>query len=100
MTDPYVPIDRGDQMHRRLIRALAAPVVVAVLAAGCASSGGKSGTKNRKVPSVPMAKSVGAGEGQVNLVAWAGYVENGSDDPKVDWVTDFTKQTGCKVNVK
>src|SRR2546423_8749873 len=87
-------------MHRRLIRALAAPLAVAVLAAGCASSSSKSGTKNRKVPSVPMAKSVGAGEGQVNLVAWAGYVENGSDDPKVDWVTDFTKQTGCKVNVK
>jgi putative spermidine/putrescine transport system substrate-binding protein len=43
---------------------------------------------------------VGEGEGEVNLVAWAGYVEDGSTDPKVDWVTDFEKQTGCKVNVK
>ncbi len=44
--------------------------------------------------------SSGKGEGKVNLIAWAGYVEDGSTDPKVDWVSDFEKQTGCKVNVK
>ncbi len=33
-------------------------------------------------------------------IAWAGYVEDGSTDPKVDWVSDFEKQTGCEVNVK
>ena len=43
---------------------------------------------------------LGAGEGKVNLIAWAGYVEDGSTDPKVDWVSDFEKQTGCQVNVK
>ena len=43
---------------------------------------------------------LGEGEGEVNLIAWAGYVEDGSTDPKVDWVTDFEKETGCKVNVK
>src|SRR5687767_10571400 len=43
---------------------------------------------------------IGEGEGEVNLIAWAGYVEDGSTDPKVDWVTDFEKETGCKVNVK
>jgi len=87
----------------RLLRTLAASLTVALLAAACSSSGGggsTGGTKNRKVPNVPMAKSVGAGEGEVNLVAWAGYVEDGSDDKKIDWVTPFTKQTGCKVNVK
>ena len=36
----------------------------------------------------------------MNLIAWAGYVEDGSTDPNVDWVSDFEKQTGCKVNVK
>ena len=45
-------------------------------------------------------QKVGKGEGQVNLIAWAGYVEDGSTDPNVDWVTDFEKQTGCQVNVK
>jgi putative spermidine/putrescine transport system substrate-binding protein len=43
---------------------------------------------------------LGKGEGEVNLVAWAGYVEDGSTDPKVDWVSDFEKETGCQVNVK
>jgi putative spermidine/putrescine transport system substrate-binding protein len=43
---------------------------------------------------------LGDGEGQVNIIAWAGYVENGSTDPAVDWVTGFEAETGCKVNVK
>ena len=87
--------------RHRLIRTLAACLTVAALGTACSSSGKSTGgTKNRKVPNVPMAKSVGAGEGEVNLVAWAGYVEDGSDDKKIDWVTPFTKQTGCKVNVK
>ena len=45
-------------------------------------------------------QSVGKGEGEVDLIAWAGYVEDGSTDPDVDWVSDFEKQTGCNVNVK
>ena len=39
-------------------------------------------------------------EGQVNIIAWAGYAESGKTDPKVDWVTPFTQATGCAVNVK
>lgn len=47
-----------------------------------------------------MLKEIGAGEGQVNIVAWPGYIERGETDPKFDWVTKFEKETGCKVNVK
>ena len=43
---------------------------------------------------------LGDGEGEVNLVAWAGYTEDGTTDPEVDWVTPFEEETGCKVNVK
>jgi putative spermidine/putrescine transport system substrate-binding protein len=43
---------------------------------------------------------MGKMEGQVNILAWPGYAEDGSNDPKVDWVTGFEKQTGCKANVK
>jgi putative spermidine/putrescine transport system substrate-binding protein len=43
---------------------------------------------------------VGPGEGEVDIVAWAGYIERGDSDKNYDWVTDFEKQTGCKVNVK
>ena len=44
--------------------------------------------------------AIGAGEGQVDIVAWPGYIERGETDKKYDWVTDFEKKTGCKVNVK
>jgi putative spermidine/putrescine transport system substrate-binding protein len=81
------------------------PAAALLLAlAGCGSnqpsgsSGG--GAQGFTPPKVPMLQSLGAGEGGVNLVAWAGYVEDGSTDPKVDWVTPFEKATGCKVNVK
>lgn len=44
--------------------------------------------------------SLGKGEGQLNIVAWAGYVERGETDKNYDWVTGFEKETGCKVSVK
>ncbi|MEP9396726.1 ABC transporter substrate-binding protein [Mesorhizobium sp. KR2-14] len=47
-----------------------------------------------------MLKELGKGEGQVNIVAWPGYIERGETDKAYDWVSDFEKQTGCKVNVK
>lgn len=47
-----------------------------------------------------MLKELGKGEGQVNIVAWPGYIERGESDKAYDWVTSFEKQTGCKVNVK
>jgi putative spermidine/putrescine transport system substrate-binding protein len=62
-----------------LVFALALGVV-----AGCGSSSSKGGKELTKV---------GPGEGKLNLVAWAGYVDN-------PWKKDFEKQTGCKVNVK
>ncbi len=47
-----------------------------------------------------MVKALGAGEGQLDIVAWPGYVESGASDKTYDWVTDFEKATSCKVNVK
>ena len=43
---------------------------------------------------------LGKGEGKLNIVAWAGYVERGETDKNYDWVTGFEKETGCKVSVK
>ena len=62
---------------------------------GAGSSEGVKAPEGQKA-----ATEIGAGEGEVNLIAWAGYVEDGSTDPKVDWVSDFEQQTGCQVNVK
>ncbi len=46
----------------------------------------------------PNADLLAGAEGEVNLVSWAGYVEDGSTDPAVDWVTPFEEITGCAVN--
>ena len=47
-----------------------------------------------------MRTEVGEGEGRLNVVAWAGFLERGETDAKFDWVTKFEEQTGCKVSVK
>lgn len=44
--------------------------------------------------------ALGAGEGQLNIVAWPGYIERGETSPDFDWVTGFENATGCAVNVK
>ncbi len=51
-------------------------------------------------PVLAQVTAVGDGEGQVNIVAWAGYIERGETDKAFDWVTKFEADTGCKVNVK
>ncbi|MBQ53646.1 MAG: spermidine/putrescine ABC transporter substrate-binding protein [Pseudomonadaceae bacterium] len=45
-------------------------------------------------------QSIGKGEGQLDIIAWPGYIERGETDKGYDWVTGFEKQTGCMVNVK
>jgi putative spermidine/putrescine transport system substrate-binding protein len=55
---------------------------------------------NGAVMAQELVQSVGAGEGALSIVAWPGYIERGDSDKNYDWVTDFEKQTGCKVNVK
>jgi putative spermidine/putrescine transport system substrate-binding protein len=45
-------------------------------------------------------KALGQGEGQLDIIAWPGYIERGDTDKNYDWVTGFEKQSGCKVNVK
>ncbi|MHC8494922.1 ABC transporter substrate-binding protein [Thalassospira sp. SM2505] len=47
-----------------------------------------------------MMTALGTPEGNVNIVAWPGYIERGETDANFDWVTSFEKETGCKVNVK
>jgi putative spermidine/putrescine transport system substrate-binding protein len=89
-------------MNMRWAIAVIATAVLA-LTVGCGSDSSSSGTANGGVtaPKGPKAPTkLGATEDQLNLIAWAGYAEDGSTDPKVNWVTPFEKQTGCNVNVK
>ena len=75
-------------------------ILIAGLAAFSLAITSATATMAASVPNVPMQKSVGKGEGALNIVVWAGYAENGSTDKAVDWVNPFTKATGCKVNAK
>ena len=51
-------------------------------------------------PALAQVAALGAPEGQVNIVAWPGYIERGETDKAYDWVTKFEAASGCKVNVK
>ena len=76
-------------MGQRRFLAIAAVAVFAVTA--CTSGGGASAGPSAQA-------SLGAGEGQLNLIIWAGYAERGAVDPAFDWVTPFETETGCKVS--
>jgi putative spermidine/putrescine transport system substrate-binding protein len=90
--------------HKGKALAAAMAAGVLILAAGCSGNDSDneagSGPGGLTVPKIDKMAQLGQGEGSVNIIAWAGYVEDGSTDPKVDWVTDFEKETGCKVNTK
>jgi putative spermidine/putrescine transport system substrate-binding protein len=59
-----------------------------------------AGTFVGQVTAQEMLQSLGAGEGEVSIVAWPTYIERGETDAAYDWVTKFEADTGCKVSVK
>ena len=71
----------------------------ALFGVACGDDGDSGGGTNNTTEGGPL-QSIGEGEGQVNIIAWAGYIERGETDPAYDWVTSFEEETGCKVNVK
>lgn len=84
---------------RRTTRVVAAGAALLLAAAACTGGDDKPEAKAEGPPKIAALESLGVGEGTLNLVARAGYVENGSTDPKVNWVAPFEQQSGCKVNV-
>jgi putative spermidine/putrescine transport system substrate-binding protein len=109
--------------HRRILTAFA---VAAVVVGACSS--GATPTPSSPAASTPAASqpaasapgesqpaasaggvpsgaptALGPTEGELNLIAWAGYVVGGTGGEQVqgyDWVTPFEQATGCKVTVK
>ncbi|HEY0319047.1 MAG TPA: ABC transporter substrate-binding protein [Solirubrobacterales bacterium] len=64
-------------------------VAFMLVLAGCGGGGGSSSTGGGGEEQ----QKLGKGEGQVNLISWAGYVEP-------EWSKPFEAKTGCKVNDK
>ena len=88
-------------------------LLLALTIAACGSSGDDNGDNGASSdngdgqtssgftpPDVPIKESLGDFESEVNILAWPGYAEDGSNDPAVDWVSPFEKETGCQANVK
>ena len=79
--------------HRSGVFIGLAIVSVAVLT-GCGTSAAPGGGDDAEV------SELGDFEGEVSLLAWPGYVEDGTNDPGVDWVSAFEEDTGCEVTSK
>jgi putative spermidine/putrescine transport system substrate-binding protein len=76
---------------RKVPKWLALAGVLGLFAAACSSDETSSpGGVPSSGPS--MISTIGQGEGELNLVAWANYTEK-------SWVKPFEDDTGCKVNV-
>src|SRR3981189_3596500 len=69
--------------------------VAMLLGAAWWSSNNNPGTTQKQPPTATMKPldKVGPGEGQLNLIAWEGYVDD-------SWVKPFKQQTGCSVSAK
>ena len=78
----------------------AAPSAPAVTAA--APSAGSTAPSASGGPSSNLPTSIGGGEGELDIIVWAGYAEDGSNVKEYDWVNPFiAANPDCaKVNVK
>ncbi|TLS45297.1 ABC transporter substrate-binding protein [Streptomyces montanus] len=88
------------RLSRLFTTAVAIGALLSVTACGSSDSSGSASAFGLNPPDMEAQSELGKTEGQVNLIAWAGYVEDGSNDPDADWVSTFEQRTGCKVNSK
>ncbi len=89
---------RSKALDQRLVLTVA----IALAIAGCAKKEQQvaQAPAEEKPAAAAQAPAADALEGQVDIVAWPGYIERGETDKGYDWVTPFEADTGCKVNVK
>jgi len=78
-------------------RHLAGLGVVLVLGVGCSAP--EEAPPEPRGPAV-VHDDIGDPEGELSLLAFAGYAEDGSSDPEFDWVLPFQEATGCAVQVR
>jgi putative spermidine/putrescine transport system substrate-binding protein len=70
---------------------------------GDGGGGGGAGGGEQEQPTIEPAvvyNAIGETEGELSLIAWNGYTEDGSVDKNFDWVTPFEEESGCDVTVK
>jgi putative spermidine/putrescine transport system substrate-binding protein len=96
-------------MRRKSLSVLALLLIAALVVTACApaapapaapATGSDAAPAASDAPAGGTMTEVGPGEGQLDIIAWAGYIERGETDPAFDWVTAFEEATGCQVNIK
>jgi putative spermidine/putrescine transport system substrate-binding protein len=85
---------------RKMSRWMAALATLALVGAACGSDSETDTGATGNQPTVEVVSEVGPTEGELNLIAWNGYTEDGTNYPSYDWVTPFEDESDCKVNVK
>ncbi len=80
--------------------ATTAPSASAPASAAPSAPGSAPAESPSAAPSSNLPTSIGPGEGQLNLIIWPGYAEDGSNVKEYDWVNPFEEKTGCQVNLK
>jgi putative spermidine/putrescine transport system substrate-binding protein len=74
---------------------------LAIVTAACGDDDTTSGETGGAIEPAKTYDSIGETEDSLELIAWAGYVEDGTSEggEDFDWVTPFEDETGCQVNV-
>ncbi|MEK6328479.1 MAG: ABC transporter substrate-binding protein [Actinomycetota bacterium] len=76
-----------DKQPARVAWLIAAALIMAMVGIGCGGDDGGGGGEEGAL------QKVGEPEGELNLIAWPGYVA----DP---WQSDFEKETGCQIKLR
>jgi putative spermidine/putrescine transport system substrate-binding protein len=86
---------------RKMSMWLAVLATLALVGVACSSDDtGTGASDGGSQPTVDVVSKIGPTEGELNLIAWVGYTEDGTNYPSYDWVTPFEDQSGCKLTVK
>lgn len=78
-------------MRKKLIAGAAMTAVAVLTLTACSGGAEEADGLSIDVPDIPMHSEIGDFEGEVNIVAWSGFVEPA-------WSDQFTADTGCVVN--
>jgi putative spermidine/putrescine transport system substrate-binding protein len=93
----YRTFSRPGAKRAAIVLAIALPLVAGLGTGGAITAGAAvrtaAGGLTPPTQNMTPQKSIGKGEGQLNLIAWEGYAQP-------EWVKPFEKQTGCQVNTK
>ncbi|TFC84534.1 extracellular solute-binding protein [Cryobacterium sinapicolor] len=86
---------RRTRIRSSILTGLAIASVALLTACGTGGDTGTGGAERSEAPT-----ELAENEDTVSILAWPGYVEDGGNDPSVDWVSAFEEETGCMVTSK